>query len=271
MVRSGARPGSKLAGACELLSDTSFLLAEGTNLDTVYEAELTASFAAVRSDVLLFAASCVVCELARKVGFRDLENPFLYALTRAALACCANFAGHAGAACAAGHAGAVGDVRSVHAAGHVGAAGAQDPADPADLTSYAMALVAAFAIKLCAHEGFLLEMGECVLCREALMQDVHQTAQLTSHPCAYSQNLYISLEQGGVLCASCAYGQEGLECIDEATRVLMQSLLMLRFQDIKNKDFNYAALRSALRLSHIWAAHVFDARLYAFDFFESSL
>ena len=35
VVRNGARPGSKLAGACELLSESTFLLAEGRALDTV--------------------------------------------------------------------------------------------------------------------------------------------------------------------------------------------------------------------------------------------
>lgn len=265
VVRNGARPGSKLAGACELLSESTFLLAEGRALDTVCEAQLEASFSMLAGDIEYFAAACAVCELARKVSYKDLENPFLYALTRAILARMKELLG----------------AEQAHTRPH---------------TDVLASLVSAYAIKLSAHEGFLLETTHCVLCQEAFTQGaLSQSARaraarektpalatlaastslayappMASSP-AFSPALFFSREQGGVLCQSCASSEVMLEPIALTHCAIIAELLMSPYRDIVDKPFNHESLRAVLHFAHVWSAYVFDTRLFAFDFFENSI
>lgn len=265
VVRNGARPGSKLAGACELLSESTFLLAEGRALDTICEAQLEASFSMLAGDIEYFAAACAVCELARKVSYKDLENPFLYALTRAILARMKELLG-------------------------------ADQAHTRSRTDVLASLVSAYAIKLSAHEGFLLETTHCVLCQEAftqgaLSQPAHlQVARektpalatlaastslayappMASSP-ASSPALFFSREQGGILCQSCASSEAMLEPIALTHCAIIAELLMSPYRDIVDKLFDHESLRAVLHFAHVWSAYVFDTRLFAFDFFENSI
>lgn len=261
VVRSGARPGSKLAGACELLSESTFLLAEGRALDTVCEAQLEASFSMLAGDIEYFAAACAVCELARKVSYKDLENPFLYALTRAILARMKELLG----------------AEQAHTRPH---------------TDVLASLVSAYAIKLSAHEGFLLETTHCVLCQEAFTQGAlsqsararaarektpalatlaASTSLAYAPPMAFSPALFFSREQGGVLCQSCASSEAMLEPIALTHCAIIAELLMSPYRDIVDKPFNHESLRAVLHFAHVWSAYVFDTRLFAFDFFENSI
>ncbi len=261
VVRSGARPGSKLAGACELLSESTFLLAEGRALDTVCEAQLEASFSMLAGDIEYFAAACAVCELARKVSYKDLENPFLYALTRAILARMKELLG----------------AEQAHTRPH---------------TDVLASLVSAYAIKLSAHEGFLLETTHCVLCQEAftqgaLSQSARALAAREKTPAlatlaastslsyaplmASSPALFFSREQGGVLCQSCASSEAMLEPIALTHCSIIAELLMSPYRDIVDKLFDHESLRAVLHFAHVWSAYVFDTRLFAFDFFENSI
>lgn len=289
VVRNGARPGSKLAGACELLSESTFLLAEGRALDTICEAQLEASFSMLAGDIEYFAAACAVCELARKVSYKDLENPFLYALTRAILA---RMKGLLSAEQAHTCAQVPAQVPA-HQSSSV-PAGACALARPR--TDVLASLVSAYAIKLSAHEGFLLETTHCVLCQEAfsltaLSQAAHSqavrtktpalTTLATSTPLAYAPSmasvlasspaLFFSREQGGVLCQSCASSEAMLEPIALTHCALVRELLMSPYRDIVDKTFDHESLRAVLHFAHVWSAYVFDTRLFAFDFFENSI
>ena len=261
VVRSGARPGSKLAGACELLSESTFLLAEGRALDTVCEAQLEASFSMLAGDIEYFAAACAVCELARKVSYKDLENPFLYALTRAILARMKELLG-------------------------------AEQAHTRPRTDVLASLVSAYAIKLSAHEGFLLETTHCVLCQEAFTQGAlsqsaralaarektpalatlaASTSLAYAPPMASSSALFFSREQGGILCQSCASSEAMLEPIALTHCAIIAELLMSPYRDIVDKLFDHESLRAVLHFAHVWSAYVFDTRLFAFDFFENSI
>ena len=212
-------------------------------------------------DIEYFAAACAVCELARKVSYKDLENSFLYALTRAILARMKELLG----------------AEQAHTRPH---------------TDVLASLVSAYAIKLSAHEGFLLETTHCVLCQEAFTQGAlsqsararaarektpalatlaASTSLAYAPPMASSPALFFSREQGGVLCQSCASSEAMLEPIALTHCAIIAELLMSPYRDIIDKPFNHESLRAVLHFAHVWSAYVFDTRLFAFDFFENSI
>lgn len=86
-VAKGARkPASSFAARLELYSVADALVARGRSLDIVKEARLVESNERLRRDIEHAAGAAPMAELLDRVTQAGLENPRLFALTRAALA-----------------------------------------------------------------------------------------------------------------------------------------------------------------------------------------
>lgn len=86
-VAKGARkPSSSFSARLELYSVVDLLLARGRSLDIVKEARLVESNERLRRDMEHAACAAPMAELLDRVTQMELENPRLFALTRAALA-----------------------------------------------------------------------------------------------------------------------------------------------------------------------------------------
>ena len=86
-VAKGARkPGSRLAARCELFCEVDLLLARGRNLDVVSQAELVAAPLGARASYEELCAASAVAEVACRCCYEEADDPFVYAVTRAALA-----------------------------------------------------------------------------------------------------------------------------------------------------------------------------------------
>ncbi len=87
-VAKGARkPAGSFAARLELYSVVDALLARGRTLDIVKEARLVESNEALRRDMEHAAAAAPMAELLDRETQMGLENPQLFALTRAAFSC----------------------------------------------------------------------------------------------------------------------------------------------------------------------------------------
>lgn len=85
-VAKGARkPGGRLAARCELCCEVDLLLASGKSLDIVSQADLLAAPLGAQPAFELLSAGSTVVEIARHCSFEDAEDPFVYAITSAAL------------------------------------------------------------------------------------------------------------------------------------------------------------------------------------------
>ena len=85
-VAKGARkPGSRLAARCELFCTVDLLLARGKNLDVVSQAELVEAPLGSQPAYELVSAASAVAEVARLESFEGVDDPFVYAITSAAL------------------------------------------------------------------------------------------------------------------------------------------------------------------------------------------
>ncbi len=86
-VAKGARkPGSRLAARCELFCEVDLLLAHGRSLDIVSQAELMAAPLGASPSYELLMAASAVAEVARLCTYEDARDPFVFSITRAALA-----------------------------------------------------------------------------------------------------------------------------------------------------------------------------------------
>lgn len=130
-VAKGARkPGGRLAARCELFCTVDLLLARGRALDVVSQADLLAAPFGACPDYAHLTAASAVAEVARRCSFEDSEDPFVYAITGAALE----------------------------------ALGALDEDDPhLDL------LVAAYIFKLLSHIGYRPDYRSCVACGDGAL------------------------------------------------------------------------------------------------------
>lgn len=85
-VAKGARkPGSRLAARCELCCEADLLLAHGRTLDVVSQADLVAAPLGPQPSYELLTSASAVAELAGKCTYEDVEDPFVFAITRAVL------------------------------------------------------------------------------------------------------------------------------------------------------------------------------------------
>ena len=85
-VAKGARkPGSRLAARCDLCCEIDLLLAQGHSLDVVSQAELLAAPLGAQPSYELLSAASAVAEVARLCCYEDVEDAFVYPITRAVL------------------------------------------------------------------------------------------------------------------------------------------------------------------------------------------
>ena len=85
VAKSARRPGGRLAARCDLCCEVDLLLACGRSLDVVSQAELVAAPLGARPDYGLLSCASAVAEVARLCSYEDAEDPFTFAITRAAL------------------------------------------------------------------------------------------------------------------------------------------------------------------------------------------
>lgn len=207
-VAKGARkPGGRLAGRVELFCETDFLVARGRSLDVVSEASLADPHATIRGDYDRVCAASAVCEVARLTCFEDAPDPFLYPICSRALAACEQAEGEA-----------LLDV-----------------------------VVAAYALKVLAHEGWRPELDVCCACGDAAPTMFSATA-------------------GGALCASCAREVPGARTLPPGLLAWLRALLGCTFDELLGSGADAATARALLSVAHAWAATQLDCRLRSLEF-----
>lgn len=207
-VAKGARkPSGRLAGRVELFCEIDVLLARGRNLDIVSEASLMDARLFLRRDPEYLSAAETICEVARLTCFADTPDPFLHPILVRALAAIEE-------ACNAAH---------------------------------VLLVVAAYAFKVLAHEGWYPELSGCVMCGD-------------------EQTELFSPESGGVLCTSCGQEIEGAFSVSANEIQWLQGLINLTFDDLIEAEIDEPLARRLAMLVHRWSSVHLDARLRAFEF-----
>lgn len=147
-VAKGARkPGSRLAGRCELLNTADLLLARGRSLDIVSQAELLSAPVGVHPGYESLMAGSAIAEVAKHCCFEDVADPFIFDITSRALEV-------------------------------LGALGDQAHRD---------IVVAAYSFKVLAHIGYRPDYSSCVSCGDpALSYFSAQAGGLLCASCASS-------------------------------------------------------------------------------------
>lgn len=211
-IAKGARkPGGRFAPVSELFCEDDLLLAKGRGaLEVVSEGRLVRAHGRIRGDFARLSAASVVAEVAQQTSFQDTEDPFLHPICSKALSCV--------------------EV-------------AQDQRQ-LDL------LVAAYALKVCAHGGWRPELSLCISCGDP---DV-------SH---------LSVAAGGTLCASCAKDLPGVEEVSRDQLAWVGALVMATFDELMAAPADLETTTWLLSLAHRWAATHLDCRLRAFEFMLS--
>lgn len=212
-VAKGARkPGGRLASKSELFCVDDLLLARGRGaLEVVSEAELVDAHAAIRGDYERVCAASAVCETARLTCFEGASDPYLYAI------------------CA----------RALTAVEEAGA--------PETLS----VVVAAHALKVLAHEGWMPALDACVLCGEP-------------------SGGWFSAEAGGVLCDSCARGAEGALPVTDNDAAWLRALLRLTFDELLAAPCDRRTADRLLELAHLWCVRHLDARMRAWEYLRGA-
>ncbi len=207
-VAKGARkPGGRLAPRSDLFCETDFLLARGRSLDIVTEAELVNGHVGLRGDVSRVAAASALCEAARLTSFEDSPDPFLYPICSRALTACEQ-------------------------------AGSEESLD---------LVVAAYVLKVLAHEGWMPELHACVACGDPDVSRFSATA-------------------GGALCASCAKDVAGAVRVSPAELRDLDALVHGTFDQILEMGVGPGEAGELLSLAHLWAVIQLDARMRALEF-----
>ena len=85
VAKGARRPGSRLAARCELFCTVDLLLARGKNLDVVSQAELVEAPLGSQPAYELVGAASAVAEVASLCSYEGTDDPFVYAITAAAL------------------------------------------------------------------------------------------------------------------------------------------------------------------------------------------
>lgn len=210
-VAKGARkPGGRLAARVELFCETDFLLAHGRSLDIVSEASTVSAHAGLRGSLERVSAASAVCEVARLTCYEDVSDPFLYPILSRTLTAC------------------------------------EQAADREHLDL----VVAAYALKACAHGGWRPQLARCVACGD---EDVSR----------------FSVAAGGVLCESCAKDVAAAEPITRAQLSWVRALIGSTFDQLLAAEVDAGTAGFLLGLAHAWAQTHLEARLRAFEFLLS--
>lgn len=208
-VAKGARkPGGRLASRCDLFCETDFLFARGRGpLAIVSEAALVDPHATLREDFGKSAAASAAAELGMHSCYEDMPDPFLYAILSKALSSLEQ---------------------------------AMDPA-------YESLLVAAYAMKVLAHEGWRPELAACVACGDPAPT-------------------FFSSEAGGMLCSSCAREIAGAHEVTAAELSWLRALLHATFDDLMAAPIDAGMAALLLQLAHEWSFTHLECRLKAWEF-----
>lgn len=240
-VAKGARkPGSRLAARCDLCCEVDLLLAHGRSLDVVSQAELVAAPLGASADFELLAAASAVAEVARHCSFHcsfeDAEDPFVFAITRAALETLS---------------GMKTILRDCDLEAQKSAFCENDPSRlrsrDIDCSARQDMLVAAYVFKVLSHTGYRPDYSGCVACGD---EDVSRFSAIA----------------GGLLCDSCASTVAGAVRVDPGAVEWLRSLMALRFPDLAAAPIDAARATQLLSLAHMWAATHLDCRLRSLEF-----
>jgi len=209
VIAKGARkPGSRLAARCDLCVEADLLLSCGRGLPIVSEAELVRARGAMRGDLARLSCASAMAEIARNTSFEESTDPFLFALLSRALAAVEEARGEA----------------------HL------------DLA------LAAYAFKVCAHQGWRPVTDFCVMCGEP-------------HPTRFS------CAAGGALCASCAKDVAGAEQVAEAALLWVATLVGSTFDALMAQAEQAALFDLLADLAVRWARTHLECRLKASEFY----
>lgn len=218
VAKGARRPGSRLAGVVDLGNEAALLLHPGRSLDTVGEARLVTSRAALALDIDRSATASAVLDVACELTAEGEHEARLYPLTVAAL-----------------------DVL-------------------ADAPVERLALVAAaYTFKAAAMEGYRPALDACACCGEEV--DVAGAA-------ARGERLAFALEEGGVVCPSCADARTGIP-VDAVVLAWVQTLLAMRFADLLAMapvPGERALGGDLLELARTWLSYYPGVRPRALDF-----
>ena len=214
VAKGGRKPGSKVAARVELFCECDLLVASGRgSLATVAESALVNPHAALRGDYERTAAASACCEVSRLTCFQDAEDPFLYPVLARALTACEE--ARAG--------------------------------DDLGLEPRLDLVVAAYAFKVLAHEGWRPELDACVGCGEP---------QVTR----------FSAAAGGALCESCAADVAGAEPVVPEQLSWLAFLIGSPFAAVLTAPCDRATAAWLARTAHAWCVTHLDARLRAMEF-----
>lgn len=108
-------------------------------------------------------------------------------------------------------------------------------------------IVAAYGMKVLAHEGWRPELESCLAC-----QDPHPT--------------FFSAKAGGMLCSSCAREIAGAHEVAPAEILWLKALIGETFQGLLAEAIDAAEAARLLALSHEWCQTHLEARLRAWEF-----
>lgn len=210
VARGARKPGGRLASRTDLFCESDFLLAHGRKLDTVSEAELVDPHVKLRFDLERMSAASVICELAKLTSYPESTDAFLAPLCSRALRAC------------------------------------EEAHDQSQLDL----VVAAYAFKVLAHEGWRPELGHCVSCGDEAVS-------------------YFCVSSGGVLCASCAKDVAGASELSCGQRAWLEAFIHATFDQLLQAQIDIQSSTELLSLAHSWAATQLETRLRAFEFMAS--
>ncbi len=111
-------------------------------------------------------------------------------------------------------------------------------------------VVAAYVLKVLAHGGWRPQLSSCVLCGDA---DVS----------------LLSVNAGGVLCASCAKDLSDAQEVSRSFVGWLSSLISLTFDVLLEASCDLSTSSELVGFTHRWAATHLDARLRAMEFYLS--
>ena len=214
VAKGGRKPGSKVAARVELFSECDLLVASGRgSLVTVAESALVNPHAGLRGDYERTAAASACCEVARLTCFEDAEDAFLFPVLARALSACEEAAAD----------------------------------DALGLEARLDLVVAAYAFKVLAHEGWRPVLDACVGCGEP---------QLTR----------FSAAAGGALCENCATEVAGAEPVAPEQLSWVAYLIGTPFDALLGAPCDRATAAWLARTAHSWCTTHLDARLRAMEF-----
>ncbi len=215
LIAKGARkPRSPFCARVELANHVDLLIQAGKgNLAYLREAGLITKRNSISHDMITAAAASSLCQIAEILSREDAVDPSVFAMLNKALFLLDN---------------------------------------PSLTMQAALILVAAFAFKATAKEGWRIHLDSCVSCFESL----------EGHQC------YFDPVQGGIICDSCLnHDAENIRAIDRALIGWLQALIKLPFDELITADLDVKLAQTLLSLAHEWTRTQTLSRIKSLEFF----